>query len=97
MEQIDRNRKKPWKNLNMFNPWIALNILLRRFDIHQIARRASAIFECNVGVVDMPFAECCMDVDKPSDKEIAEMILRQRIQQAAHGGANDDSSRRAHA
>lgn len=78
METIDRNRKKPWKNLAMLNPFVALWILLRQMDIHGVARYASKVFGCETGVVDMPFAECCMDVDKPSDKEIAEMILRRR-------------------
>lgn len=78
METIDKNRKKPWKSLAMLNPFIALLILLRQMDIHGVARYASKVFGCETGVVDMPFAECCMDVDKPSDKEIAEMILRRR-------------------
>lgn len=78
METIDRNRKKPWKNVLMLNPFTMMRILLRQMDIHEIARVASGLFRCEAGMVVMPFAECCMDVDKPSDQVIAETILRGR-------------------
>jgi molybdopterin-guanine dinucleotide biosynthesis protein A len=78
METIDRNRKKPWKSVFMVNTITALRIFMRQMDIHEVAREGSRIFKCEAGIVDMPFAECCMDVDKPSDKEIAAMILQQR-------------------
>lgn len=78
MEMIDRNRKKPWKNLLRLNPITALRILLRLADIHEVAKAASGVFGCKTGIVEMPFAECCMDVDKPSDRDIAETILRRR-------------------
>ncbi len=78
METIDRNRKKPWKNAVMMNPLTILQLLFRQLDIHEVAERASMVFGCKAGIVDMPFAECCMDVDKPSDRELAEIILRKR-------------------
>jgi hypothetical protein len=79
MEAIDRNRKKPWKNLFMLDPITMLRMFLRQLDIHEVARYGSRIFGCNAGLIDMPFAECCMDVDKPSDREMAELILRRRL------------------
>lgn len=79
METIDRNRKKPWKNLFMLDPITMLRIFLRQLDIHEVSRYGSRLFGCNAGIIDMPFAECCMDVDKPSDHEIAEMILQRRL------------------
>lgn len=79
METIDSNRKKPWMSLfKMANPWTIIRFLFRQMTIHDVALEAVKIFRCNVGVVEMPFAECCMDVDKPSDRELAEAILRQR-------------------
>jgi GTP:adenosylcobinamide-phosphate guanylyltransferase len=83
METIDRNRKKPWKSVLMLDPITMLRIFLRQLDIHEVARYGSRLFGCNAGFVDMPFAECCMDVDKPSDKALAEMILRRRLESDA--------------
>jgi|GEM_PF-178996 len=86
MEMIDRNRKKPWKNLFRLNPIAALRIVLKLADIHEVAEAASRVFGCNAGIVEMPFAECCMDVDKPSDRDIAEAILARRQQQPQLSG-----------
>lgn len=78
LADMDRNRKAQWKNVRWLDPITMAGFLLRLLDIHQITSRASRLMGCSTGVVDMPFAECCMDVDKPSDKEIAEEILRKR-------------------
>jgi hypothetical protein len=63
METIDRNRKNPMRSAMLLNPWTMLQVLFRRLTLPQIAERASKVFRCHVGVVEMPFAECCMDVD----------------------------------
>jgi hypothetical protein len=78
METIDRNRKKPWKNAWMLNPVSLLQILFRRLTMAEVAVLASGLLGCSTDVIVMPFAECCMDVDKPSDKVLAEQILRKR-------------------
>ncbi len=78
METMDRNRKQPWKNAFMLNPVAMLQILFKRLNIHQVAEKASEVLGCSAGVVEMPFAECCMDVDKPSDLVLAEQILTTR-------------------
>lgn len=78
METIDRNRKKPWKSVFMMDLPTILQIVFRRLTMHEIATKASRVFGCDAGIVDMPFSECCMDVDKPSDREIAEVILQKR-------------------
>lgn len=80
LDTIDTNRKKPWKSVFMLNPWQVFCVLTRQVDIHGVAELASKIIGCKTGVVEMPFAECCMDVDKHSDKEIAERILANRKQ-----------------
>jgi len=78
LETIDNNRKKPWKSVSMVNPWQMVQILTRQLTMHDVATVASKLIGCKTGVVEMPFAECCMDVDKQSDLEIAEMILARR-------------------
>ncbi len=85
METIDANRKKPWKNAFMLNPLSLFKILCRQLTMSQVAQEASRLLGCRADVVVMPFAECCMDVDKPSDKALAETILQRRRQSRSQG------------
>lgn len=78
LEMIDQNRKRPWKSLPILGLKTIAEVLFRRIDIHEVARRTSRLIGCETGIVDMPFAECCMDVDKPSDRLLAERILNAR-------------------
>lgn len=81
LDLIDTNRKNPIKSaLSVLGPIGFLLVLFRMIDIHEVARRASKQIGCETGIVEMPFAECCMDVDKESDRVIAEEILAQREQ-----------------
>lgn len=86
---LDRNRKAQWKNIVWLDLPSIIAFLFGRLDIHQITARAARMVGCRTGVVDMPFAECCMDVDKPSDKEIAEAILRRRNNEAAAASSSE--------
>lgn len=78
LEVLDRNRKNPWKTLLYLDMGFILAVLLRQLTIHDVAQRVSVPLGCPVAVVDMPYAECGMDVDKPSDLQLADQILRQR-------------------
>ena len=77
---IDQNRKAPWKSIKFLDIPTIIGFLFRQLDIHQVTGRASRLVGCQTGVVVMPWAEACMDVDKLSDKEIAEAILAKRAQ-----------------
>ncbi len=79
-ETLDKNRKKPWKSAVLMDPWTIIQLAFRQLDMHEIASRASKVIGCETGIVDMPFSESCMDVDKPSDKVMAERILAERAQ-----------------
>lgn len=78
LELVDGNRKKPWKSLLSLEPWLVVRALLRQMTIHELAQHFSRHAHCPTGVIEMPWAECCMDVDKPSDKTMAEAILGER-------------------
>ena len=78
LEMIDSNRKKPWKSMMILDPWTILKFLFRQLTMHDVADLASKVIGCKTGVVEMPFAEACMDVDKQSDLEMAETILKAR-------------------
>ncbi|MEB3286764.1 MAG: nucleotidyltransferase family protein [Vampirovibrionales bacterium] len=78
LETIDQNRKKPWKSVFMMDWFSIVRVFARQVDIHELATLASKTIGCKTGCVVLPFAEACMDVDKPSDKEIAETIIEHR-------------------
>lgn len=74
-------RKKPWRLFAAFGPLA----LMRFFAGKTSLERAFAIASRRIGIVarpiTLPFADAAVDVDKPADKELAELILRNR---AAH-------------
>jgi GTP:adenosylcobinamide-phosphate guanylyltransferase len=75
---IEQDRKKARKLMLRFGPILALRALTRTISldaaIDQVGRRVGF----RAQAVRLPFAEAAIDVDKPSDLELAEAILRKR-------------------
>lgn len=77
-QDLERNRKKPWKLIAAFGVkpilWFAFGMLT--------PDRAFAHLSSKLGIkvvpVFLPFAEAAIDVDKPSDHVLAEKILLKR-------------------
>lgn len=88
MEAIDRNRKQHWKSIFLMDPITIIQGLLRMLDAKELVERGSRKMGCKTSVVMMPWAECCMDVDKVSDKVLAEQILSRRAQLLTLPGAD---------
>ncbi len=74
-ETIERDRKRPWKLVSHFGVkplvyylcgWLTPDVAFRMIS-EKLGIKAAPIF--------MPFAEAAIDVDKPSDLELAERIL----------------------
>ena len=60
-------------------PYTTLVLLaLRRLDLAAAIPRVARVLGASVGVVQMPFAECAIDVDNLKDLETASRILVQR-------------------
>lgn len=78
LNDIETNRKNLWRTLR----WLGLGNVLRyvtgQLDLAGGEPPLSQVMGCPFGFVQIPFAECCMDVDKPSDHGLAERILKQR-------------------
>ncbi len=72
---VEQDRKKGWKILSIFGPWLLFLVLIRRVSIDQMAQRIGKKFGLNIRIVQMPQAEACIDVDKQADLELAEKIL----------------------
>jgi GTP:adenosylcobinamide-phosphate guanylyltransferase len=78
-QDLERNRKKPWKLVGAFGVlpilWFALGMLTPERAFGHISRKLGIIVE----PVFLPFAEAAIDVDKPSDHALAEAILKKRL------------------
>lgn len=71
-------RKRPWRLIRTFG-WTTLALLaLRRLDLSAVIPRVARVLGASVDVVQMPFAECAIDVDNVNDLETASRILVQR-------------------
>lgn len=77
-QYLEAVRKKPWRLAAAFGPVALVQFLLGWLSLDD----AFAIVSRRLGVtakpVLLPFAEAAIDVDKPSDLELAEAILKRR-------------------
>jgi GTP:adenosylcobinamide-phosphate guanylyltransferase len=76
--RIEQQRKKARAVLGAFGWGLALLVALRRLTLDQAIARAGRRLGIKARAVVLPFAEACIDVDKPSDHAMAEGILRRR-------------------
>jgi GTP:adenosylcobinamide-phosphate guanylyltransferase len=86
-QRIERNRKRPWRLMGAFGLAPLLAYLLGQLTVERAARQASRIFGAKAAIVDLPFAEAAIDVDKPADLVLVERILRDREQGHVQAGA----------
>jgi len=77
--EMERHRKRPWRLVAAIGPFTLLRFLLGALSLEAAMRRLSRILGATVHVVEMPFAEAAIDVDKPADLTLAERILAQRV------------------
>ncbi len=68
--KAETHRKKPWRMVGMFGPGNLLRFVTGRLDLRTALLRASSRIGARVGVVELPFAEAAIDVDKPADLEL---------------------------
>lgn len=71
-------RKRPWRLISTFGLTNLILLALRRLDLAAAIPRVARVLGASVDVVQMPFAECAIDVDNLNDLEIASRILAQR-------------------
>ncbi len=81
-QELERNRKKPWKLVSAFGlkpiVWYGLGILTPERAFGHISTKLGI----KVQPVFLPFAEAAIDVDKPADHALAEQILNRRLSPA---------------
>lgn len=76
--RAEKFRKRPWRLVSVFGPTNLALFALRRLDLEAALVRASRVIGARIEAVQMPFAECAIDVDSPSDLAIASRILVER-------------------
>jgi CTP:molybdopterin cytidylyltransferase MocA len=76
--EMERHRKRPWRLIAAIGPLTLLRFLLGILDLRDAERLLSRRTGAAIRIVEMPFAEAAIDVDKPADLVLAEKILRNR-------------------
>lgn len=76
--QVEQDRKKAWKLFARFGPALFLRALTRTVGMRSGLALAGRRLGLDARLVDLPFAEAAIDVDKPSDHALAEAILSRR-------------------
>lgn len=76
--RLEQDRKRPWAMLRHLGWTTVLRFALGRLTLAEALRRMSARIGATVAVVELPFAEAAMDVDRPADLALAEAIIGQR-------------------
>lgn len=71
LERVFAMRKKPWQLSQLLGFTFILKFLLRRLAIREIEERVRDIFSIHGVAVITPYPEIGIDVDKPSDLELA--------------------------
>jgi GTP:adenosylcobinamide-phosphate guanylyltransferase len=71
-------RKQPWRLARAFGATTLLLFALRRLRFDEALARASRAIGCSIRAVALPFAQAAIDVDRPSDLELASEILEAR-------------------
>lgn len=77
-QYLEAVRKRPWRLVAMFGIVPLLRFLTGTLDLDAALTVVSRRLGLKVSAVSMPFAEAAIDVDKPADKELAELILARR-------------------
>ena len=77
--RVEGERKRPWRMLRALGWGTVLRYLTGRLTLGQALERRSLPLGVRIGTVLLPYPEAAVDVDKVSDREYAERILRGRV------------------
>lgn len=76
--EIEQHRKKGWRLIARFGPWLLLRALTRTISLTRALEKAGRRIGVNVKLVPMDDPLAAVDVDKPSDHELAETLLKEK-------------------
>jgi GTP:adenosylcobinamide-phosphate guanylyltransferase len=78
--KVEKERKKPLRVVKVMGWMAVLRYLLGQLTLSQALGSLSKRMNLKVGVVEMPFAEAAVDVDKVDDWHLVESILLKKQQ-----------------
>ncbi|MCK4509277.1 MAG: nucleotidyltransferase family protein [Desulfuromonadales bacterium] len=81
--QVENERKKPLRVVKVLGWSAVLRYLVGQLTLEYALAQLSRRMNLKVGVVEMPFAEAAVDVDKVDDWLLVESILAERKQAAS--------------
>jgi len=73
--QIESERKRPWRIVHMLGLVSLVSYLRGRLVLDKAMNELSQNLGIRAGIVEMPFAEAAIDVDKPADLALVESVL----------------------
>ena len=80
--RAEQDRKSAWRLFLHFGPWLCLRAQTRTIGLAEGLAKAGGRLGLTARLVALPFAEAAIDVDKPSDHALAELILARRVGRA---------------
>ncbi|QXQ07260.1 NTP transferase domain-containing protein [Sphingosinicellaceae bacterium] len=75
---VERDRKSGWRLIGQLGPLLLAGAVLRLLTLDGAVARLGTRLGLRARAVALRFAEAAIDVDKPSDHQLAELILRAR-------------------
>lgn len=76
---VENDRKRPWRMVRKLGLVPLLAYLTKRHTLEETLRVLSGRLGLRIAPVLLPFPDAAVDVDKPSDKVLAEQILSTRV------------------
>lgn len=77
-QQMERHRKNPARLVAAVGIWPLMRFAIGQLGIDDALAHLSKRIGAEIKMVDLPFAEAAIDVDKPGDLDLAEAILKTR-------------------
>ncbi len=74
-QQVESERKQPWRIARRFGVLALIRYLLRRLTLEDALRALSGAAGCRIGFVLLDQARAAVDVDSVADQKLAEEIL----------------------
>ena len=80
---IEQNRKRPWRIVRAFGMKPLFAYLFNRLTLAAAFREASRVLRVQTSPVVISTPDAAIDVDRPGDLELVELILRRRFESAS--------------
>ncbi|QNE32209.1 NTP transferase domain-containing protein [Sphingomonas sp. NBWT7] len=75
-QEVERDRKRPWRIVIRLGPGMLLRYLLRRLTLAEAVARIGARAGIKAAIVESPYGLAAVDVDKPADLDLVRTLVR---------------------